>query len=175
VTRGWLIYELTDSVLQLGLVRGVQAIPFFLFAPLAGSVADRYSRKMQLVLAQGAGVLVYAATAALVFTHLIQPWHVYLLAFLVATTQVFQQPARASMISEAVPHEYLTNAIGFNSLMFNVSRGLGPAIAGALIVVTGTGGAFAVQAVFLFMATFFTWPLRPLEHAPRKGPRESFG
>jgi hypothetical protein len=44
VTRGWLIYELTDSALQLGLVRGIQAIPFLLLSPIAGSAADRYPR-----------------------------------------------------------------------------------------------------------------------------------
>ena len=47
---GWLIYELTDSALQLGLVRGIQAIPMLLLSPIAGSAADRYSRKMQMVL-----------------------------------------------------------------------------------------------------------------------------
>src|SRR5262249_61300915 len=52
VTRGWLIYELTDSALQLGLVRGIQAIPFLLLSPVAGSVADRYSPNMQLFLTQ---------------------------------------------------------------------------------------------------------------------------
>src|ERR1700752_5469299 len=49
VARGWLIYELTDSVFQLGLVRGIQAIPILLLSPLAGSTADRYSRKMQVL------------------------------------------------------------------------------------------------------------------------------
>jgi len=175
VTRGWLIYELTDSVVQLGLVRGIQVIPFVLFAPLAGSAADRYSRKAQLVVAQLAAVAVYAVTAFLVLAHLIVPWHVYVSAFLIACAQVFQQPARASMISEAVPHEYLTNAIGFNSLMFNVSRGVGPALAGVLIVAFGTGGAYAVQALFLLAASVFTFPLKPVAHAaPAGGRRESF-
>src|SRR3954464_13579602 len=68
VTRGWLIYELTDSAAQLGLVRGIQAIPYVLFSPFAGSAADRGARKTQLVLAQVANMLVYAITAALVFT-----------------------------------------------------------------------------------------------------------
>jgi len=174
VTRGWLIYELTDSAVQLGLVRGIQAIPFLLFAPLAGSAADRYSRKTQLVVAQIAHALTYAATAALVLTGLIRPWHVYVTAFLVASFQVFQQPARASMISDAVPHEYLTNAIGLNSLMFNVSRGIGPAIAGGLIVLMGTGGAYAVQALFLALASLWTVAMKPVSHAHRKDQRESF-
>ncbi len=72
VTRGWLIYELTDSVLQLGLAGGVQAIPYLLFSPLAGSAADRYPRKTQLLMAQEATVLIYGATAMLVFTGLIR-------------------------------------------------------------------------------------------------------
>jgi MFS family permease len=177
VTRGWLIYQLTDSAAQLGLVRGVQAIPFVLFAPLAGSAADRYSRKTQLVVAQVSNALIYAVTALLVFTGLIRPWHIYVTAFLVASVQVFQQPARASMVSDAVPHELLTNAIGLSSLVFNVSRGIGPAIAGALIVAFGTGGAFATQAVFLALATLFTLPLVPVAHASRAGSggrKESF-
>ena len=94
VTRGWLIYELTDSVLQLGLVRGVMVIPYVLLAPLAGSTADRYSRKAQLMVAQLSNVAVYAVTAALVLTGNIEPWHVYVSAFLAASFQVFQQPAR---------------------------------------------------------------------------------
>ena len=52
VTRGWLIYELTDSTVQLGLVRGVQAIPILFLSPIAGSAADRYSRKTQILIAQ---------------------------------------------------------------------------------------------------------------------------
>ena len=89
VTRGWLIYELTDSALQLGLVRGVQAIPFLLLSPVAGSVADRYSRKMQVVLTQIATGLLFAVTALLIFTGQIRPWHVYVTAVLMAIVQVF--------------------------------------------------------------------------------------
>ncbi len=165
VTRSWLIYELTDSAVQLGMVRGVQAIPYLLFSPFAGSAADRYSRRNQMLLAQGANALIYVATALLVLTGLIRPWHVYVTAFLTATCQVFQQPARSSMISDAVPREYLTNAIGLNSLVFNVTRGIGPALAGALIVVTGTGGTFGVQAILLLIACATTWPLNPVVHA----------
>ena len=68
VTRGWLIYELTNSALHFGLVRGIQAIPFFLLSPIAGSAADRYPRKFQVVCAQFASGFLYAVTAALVFT-----------------------------------------------------------------------------------------------------------
>ena len=82
VTRGWLIYELTDSTVQLGLVRGVQAIPIFLLSPIAGSAADRYSRKTQILdLADHRRLDVCACLAVLIFTGAIQPWHVYVTAF----------------------------------------------------------------------------------------------
>src|SRR6185369_13356087 len=66
VTRGWLIYELTNSALQLGLVRGIQAIPFLLLSPIAGSAADRYPRKFQVVGAQVASGLLFGITALLI-------------------------------------------------------------------------------------------------------------
>src|SRR5919106_6332763 len=75
VTRGWLIYELTDSALQLGLVRGIQAVPFLFLSPIAGSVADRYPRKFLVVTAQFANGFIFTATAALILFGLIQPWH----------------------------------------------------------------------------------------------------
>jgi predicted MFS family arabinose efflux permease len=160
VTRGWLIYELTDSALQLGLVRGIQAIPFLLLSPVAGSVADRYSRKMQVVLTQTADGLLFAMMALLIFTGLIQAWHAYVTAVLMAIVQTFLQPARAALISDAVPPNNLTNAIGLNAVIFNAARSTGPALAGVLIAKFGTGGAYAVQALFFFMATIWTTQLR---------------
>jgi MFS family permease len=161
VTRGWLIYELTDSAFQLGLVRGVQAIPFLLLSPIAGSVADRYSRKMQVVVAQVVNGLLFAALALLIFTGWIQPWHVYVTAVAVAIVQVFQQPSRAAMVADAVPAGNLTNAIGLNAVVFNIARSLGPSLAGMLIALFGTAGSFTVQAIFYFLATVWTIQLRP--------------
>lgn len=156
VTRGWLIYELTDSALQLGMVRGIQAIPFLLLSPIAGSTADRYSRKFQVVGAQFANGFLYAVTAVLIFLALIKPWHVYVTAFLMACVQVFLQPSRAAMISDSVPTQNLTNAIGLNAVVFNMARSTGPALSGVLISLFGTGFSYAVQAVFFLLATVWT-------------------
>jgi predicted MFS family arabinose efflux permease len=180
VTRGWLIYELTDSALQLGLVRGVQAIPFLLLSPVAGSVADRYSRKMQVVLTQIANGFLYTVTALLIFTGQIRPWHVYITAVLMAIVQVFLQPARAALISDAVPASNLTNAIGLNAVVFNAARSTGPALAGVLIAKFGTGGAYFVQAIFFFLATIWTTQLRSAERSAagfhgHSAHEESFG
>jgi MFS family permease len=154
VTRGWLIYELTDSTVQLGLVRGVQAIPILLLSPIAGSAADRYSRRTQILVSQVIDGSMFAALALLIVTGQIQPWHVYVTAFGMAAVQTFQQPARAAIISDVVPTKNLTNAIGLNSIIFNVARSTGPALAGVLIASLGTGGAYGMQALFYLLATF---------------------
>jgi MFS family permease len=163
VSRGWLIYELTDSALQLGLVRGVQAIPTLLLSPVAGSTADRYSRKVQIMIAQVIDGLMLAALALLIFTGRIEPWHVYVTAFGMAVVQAFQQPARAAMIADTLPSSHLTNAIGLNSIIFNVARVTGPALAGVLIAAFGTAGSYATQAVFYLLAIIWTLKLHPAQ------------
>ena len=171
VARGWLLYELTDSSLQLGLVRGVQAIPILLLSPVAGSVADRYSRKNQVLVAQIVDGLLFAIVAALIFTGQIAPWHVYVTAFGMSIMQSFQQPARAAMVGDAVPVQHVTNAIGLNSIIFNVARSGGPAFAGMLIAAVGTGGAYTAQAACYFLATIWTMQLssQRTDSRPRSG------
>ena len=169
VTRGWLIYELTDSTVQLGLVRGVQAIPILLLSPIAGSAADRYSRRTQILISQVIDGSMFAALALLIVTGQIQPWHVYVTAFGMAAVQTFQQPARAAIISDVVPTKNLTNAIGLNSIIFNVARSTGPALAGVLIASLGTGGAYGMQALFYLLATFWTLRLRAKPYASGAG------
>ncbi|HEY3117558.1 MAG TPA: MFS transporter [Chloroflexota bacterium] len=171
VSRGWLIYELTDSAFQLGSIRAVQAIPFFFLSPLAGTLADRYDRRLQMLVAQIINAFLYALLALLVITHLVQVWHVYVTAIATSIVGVFQNPPRQALVSETVPDRAIVNAIGLNTMMFNLSRTLGPALAGVTIAFAGTGGAYAVQTVFYVLATVWTFALRaesrpPVDHEP---------
>lgn len=168
VARGWLIYELTDSVFQLGLVRGIQAIPILLLSPLAGSTADRYSRKMQVLVAQIVDGLLYGVVALLILTGKIQPWHVYVTAFGMSIVWTFQQPSRAAMVGDAVPLNQLTNAVGLSSIVFNVARSAGPALAGFLIALCGTAGSYTAQAIFYLLATIWTIQLRSGRQPPAR-------
>ena len=108
VARGWLMYELTNSSVQLGLVQGIRAVPMLVLSPVAGSVADRYPRKLQVVVAQVLAGVMYAMLALLIMTGHIQPWHLYATAFGMAIVQAFHQPARAAMVADAVPACHLT-------------------------------------------------------------------
>ena len=160
VTRSWLIYELTNSTVQLGLVRGVQAIPILLLSPLAGSTADRYSRKRQILVTQTCDGVTYAVIALLIAGGGVESWHVYASAVIMAIDQTFLQPARAAIIADAVPRNRLANAIGLNSMIFNLARSTGPALAGVLIASVGIAGAYGSQAAFCVLATLWTLQLR---------------
>ena len=160
IARGWLMYELTHSSFQLGLVRGVQAIPTLLLSPIAGSAADLYSRKTQIIVAQIIDVILYLWVATMIFTGHIEPWIIYVTSIGLATVQTFQQPSRASMVSDSVPPSYLTNALGLNAVVFNSARSAGPALAGILIAAFGTGASYSVQAIFYLLATVWTFMLR---------------
>jgi MFS family permease len=165
VVRGWLIYELTNSPVQLGLVQGVQAVPILLLSPIAGSVADRYPRKRQVMVAQVLAGSMYGVLALLIITARIQPWHLYVTALGMAIVQTFHQPARAAMVADAVPPSLLTNAIGLASVMFNVARSTGPALAGFLIATVGTASCYAVQVGCYLLAIVWTLGLPPDSHA----------
>lgn len=168
VARGWLIYQLTDSPLQLGSIRVIQVLPFLFLSPLAGTLADRYDRKTQMIIGQTLTACLYGLLAVLVITHLVEVWHVYATGFASSLVSVFQQPPRQAMVSESVPNRNIGNAIALNSMVFNVSRTVGPALAGLLIAVADTGGAYAVQTGFYVLATLLTVALRPEKRPPVK-------
>lgn len=156
VTRGWLIYHMTGSALQLGLATALRGLPFLFFGVIAGVIADRTGRKLQLVVAQGTNAILNLALAILVLTGLVQPWHVYLTAFLAGTVQAFQQPARQTLIGDIVGDRNLMNALALSSAALNGARAIGPAIAGLLIAFSGAEGSYFVQALLYVCATLWT-------------------
>ena len=168
ISRTYLIYHITNSPLQLGLVAAARGIPLFLFGIIAGALADRSGRKTQLIIAQVTNAILNFILATLVLTNRVQPWHVYVTAFLVGTVQAFQNPARQTLISDLVRPRHLINALALNSMALNTSRAVGPALAGLLIATVGVHGSYYVQAVMFLFATVWTMQMR----VPERG-RES--
>jgi len=160
VARSWLVYRLTGSALQLGTVSAMRAIPMLFFGVIAGVVADRYGRKAQLIISQVTNVILNLILATLVLTGQIRVWHIYVTALLAGTVMAFQQPARQSLISDLVGREYLGNAVALNSAIFNLTRSLGPAVAGATIALIGVDGSYYAQAVLYAWATLWTIQMR---------------
>ena len=177
VTRGYLMYQLTGgNAFDVGAVTAARGLPILLFGIIAGALADRSGRKAQLVIAQVTNAILNALLATLVITGLVQPWHVYVTAFLAGTVQAFQQPARQTLVSDIVGNDKLMNALALNSAALNGSRVLGPGISGALIVFLGVSKSYYLQAVMYLIATIWTLQMVvPEPHSDRadRG-RESF-
>src|SRR5262245_5697700 len=159
VARTWLLYDLTRSPLQLGLLAGLTAVPMLFLSPIAGTAADRYDRKLQVMVAQVLDAVMYAILAILIVSGLIEPWQVYVSTVAHSIVSTFHQPARAAMVSDAVPSRDLTNAIALTSVSFNVSRSVGPALAGVLIASVGTASSYIVEGALYLLATAITIPL----------------
>ena len=166
MTRGWLMYEITGSALQLGVATALRGLPLLFFGILAGAVADRSNRKSQLIMAQVINALLNVILATLVLLHRVQPWHVYVTGFLAGTVQAFQQPARQTLISDIVGARHLMNALALNSMALNVSRALGPAAAGLLIAFFGAHGSYYTQAAMFMMATLWTMQMAVPARSP---------
>lgn len=167
--RSWLVYSMTHSALQLGLINAVRGAPQFFFGIVAGVFADRYSRKIQLYISQITNAVLNIILATLIFTGRIELWHIYVTGFLVGTVQAFEQPARQVLVSDLVGKKYLFNAISLNSAGGNVSRIVGPAICALLIVAFGVAISYYVQAAMFIVATVWTFQVRvPISDIPRE-------
>jgi MFS family permease len=139
VAQDWLVLTLTGSAGALGITTGLQFLPTLLFSPFAGVLADRYAKRLVLNWTQsimGVTALVMGIMAA---THTINVWDVYVLTFLFGMASALDIPARQAFVNEMVDDAYLSNAVGLNSASFNLARMIGPALAGVLIAVGGSG------------------------------------
>lgn len=147
VAESWLVYRLTGSSLLLGTVSFAGQIPVFLLAPIGGAVADRFNRRTILLITQSSMMVLAFILATLTLTHVVQVWHVIVLAALMGVVNAFDIPARQAFVVDMVAREDLINAIALNSSMFNGARVIGPAVAGIVVAVIGEGWCFFANAV----------------------------
>jgi MFS family permease len=158
--RSWLIYSLTRSPFQLGLVSALRGIPLLAFGVVAGVIADRYDRKTQLVISQAFNFILNIALATLILTGRVQIWHVYVTGFLAGSVQAFQQPARQAMINDLTGEKYLLNAVALSSAAFHMSRSVGPALCGVVIQFFDVDVAYYAQAALYLLSTIWIAQIR---------------
>ena len=146
VAQGWLVLQLTDSALAVGLVTALGSFPILLLTLYGGVVADRVDKRRLVIVLQS--LMLCEALALAVLTH--QGWitvHLVMgLASFYGLLSAFEVPARQALVSEIVGREDLMNAIALNSSAFNVARVIGPSIAGALIATVGLAACFYLNA-----------------------------
>ena len=146
--QDWLVLtDLTDhDATAVGITMALQFAPPILLVPITGLIADRFDRRRMLMVTQGAMALLGLALGLLVITGAVQLWMVWGFALALGTVNALDAPIRQAFVSELVPREQLTNAVGLNSASFNGARLLGPAVAGVLIASIGTGWVFLINA-----------------------------
>jgi MFS family permease len=145
--QGWLVYQLTGSKALLGLVAAAASAPMLFFATWGGWVADRYKKRSVIVLTQFCSMVLSLTLAALVWTEIVQPWHIIVLAVLGGINMAFDMPARQSFVIEMTSRDDLMNAISLNSSAFNCARIIGPSIAGFLMANVGIAMCFLIDGV----------------------------
>lgn len=147
VAQGWLVLQLTNSAFLIGLVAALATIPSLLFSLIGGVVVDRFRKKKILFITQTASMILALTLGTLTIMELATVPVIGTLAFMMGTVNAVDAPARQAFISELVSKDELASAIALNSGIFNSGRVIGPGLAGILIALVGTGGAFIVNGI----------------------------
>jgi MFS family permease len=146
VAQDWLVLSLTHSGAAVGIATGLQFLPLLLFSLWGGVLADRYPKRRVLTVTQASMAGLALVLGVLDVTGVVQPWHIYLLAFGLGMATMVDNPTRQSFAIEMVGRADLPNAIALNSAIFNLARIAGPAAAGLVISAVGTASAFFLNA-----------------------------
>jgi MFS family permease len=170
--QSYLVYALTRSTVYLGLVTFVSGLATWLFTLFGGVVADRIPRRTLMVITQTSMLVLAFIQGALVFTRVIQPWHILILSFLLGVANAFDAPARVSFVTELVPREDMTNAIAVNSGMYNAAMVVGPAVAGLTYAAFGPGWCFTLNGIS-FIAVIVGLLLMHLRQEPLSNRRSN--
>ncbi|MCL2716105.1 MAG: MFS transporter [Alphaproteobacteria bacterium] len=178
--QDWLVLtELTHhDASAVGVVMALQFGPQLLLLPWTGSVADRFDQRRLLLATQATMGILALALGILTVSHVVQLWHVYILAFLLGCAAAFDAPVRQTFVAALVGEEDLHNAVALNSTSFNAARMIGPAVAGLIIAAIGSGWAFLINglsfiAVLLSLSFLRKAELKPIARAARG--RSGFG
>lgn len=184
VAEGWLVLQLTNSAFWVGAVGAAATFPTLIFSLFGGVIVDRFRKKDILIFTQTSAMILALVYGLLTVFHFINITEILILAFLLGIVTAIDSPARQAFVPKLVGQELLGSAIALNSGTFNAARVIGPSVAGILIAVTGSGGAFLLNGlsyIAVIVALFYMHVpemlqkkhLAPL-HAIREGITYSF-
>lgn len=145
--QSWVVWELTQSEFKLGIVAMLGFIPFVIFGPWSGVLADRLNRRKLLIATQIAAMTLAFIFAFLIQTKTIEVWHIYVLSMLLGIVNTLDFPAQSAFIGDLTGMQNVRKAIVINGAVVQISRMLGPALAGWVIGIFGTATAFWVNGL----------------------------
>jgi MFS family permease len=163
VAQAWLILQLTNSGIALGITSTLQYFPFLVLGPYGGIVADRLPKRKILYVTQSLAGILALTLGVLVATDLVRVWMVYALASCLGLVTVFDNPARQTFYMELVGPDHLRNAVTLYSILVNVARMVGPALAALLINVFGLAPCFIINGFSYAMVVIMLAMMRASE------------
>jgi predicted MFS family arabinose efflux permease len=174
VGASWMMTAIAQSADMVALVQASLALPIVLLALIAGAMADSFDKRRVMLGAQAFMLIASLALAACSWLDLITPWLLLAFTFLIGCGTALQGPAWQASVGDMVPRVHLTEAIGLNSMGFNIARCVGPAIGGLIVATAGAAAAFTANAASYIPLIFVLvrWRSQP---PPQALPRESLG
>jgi MFS family permease len=164
VARGWLVYDMTSSSFALGLVGSASGLPIVVLSLIGGVVADAVEKRNLLMLTQGSIGILTLVVAFLITVNAITLWHLVAAGLIMGIIFAFNMPTRQAILPHLVARGDLTNAVALNTSAMNLTRILGPALAGALI------GVIYVQGIFYLIGLCYIFSVFTLFKIPRTSP-----
>jgi MFS family permease len=161
VVIGWVVLEITNSAWHVAVIGAIRWLPLMLFGMVGGAVADRFDRRRLLITAQGLGLFVSVATGVLLATGLFDYTFAILATFLLGLQWAVDWPTRRALIPDLVGRELTLNAIALEAVSMNITRILGPLLAGALIAFVSPAAAFGIISL-LYVLEIVLLKLMPL-------------
>ena len=163
VAQAWLVLEKTNDPLALGLIAAAQFTPVLFLGLFGGLVADLVSKRAALVVTQTLSGLLALVLGLLVVFNVVEVWHVFVIALLLGVVNSFDMPIRQAFVVEMVGMKDIANAVALNSSVFNLTRIIGPAIAGVTIATIGLEPLFFVNAISYLAVVASMFLMRPSE------------
>jgi MFS family permease len=161
VTALWLVLSLTNSGFAVGLTTALQFTPMLLFGAWGGLLADRIPKRRLLFITQTLMTIPAAGLFLVTAFHVEQTWMIYLAVFGFGAVNCVDNPTRQSFVIEMVGPSRLVNAVSLNSVIIEVARILGPAIAGILIATVGVVPCFGINLLTFVAMIAALWSMDP--------------
>jgi MFS family permease len=174
VGAAWLMTSISQSVNMVALVQASTSLPIMLFSLVSGALADNFDRRRIMLVAQGFMLAVSALLTVSAYFGLVTPWLLLLFTFLIGCGTALNNPSWQASVGDMVPRDDLPAAVALNSMGFNITRSVGPAIGGAIVAAAGAAAAFAVNTLSYLAILFALTRWRPAAQESRL-PRETLG
>ena len=142
----WILYEMTNSPLLLGLSGLFRAVPMIALALFGGAIADRVPRRVLLLLTESSMLIASLTVGLLALTDQLQFWHLYVLSFASGTLSAFSIPARHALFAGLVPRSSMQSAVTFNAVAVRSGALIGPSIGGVALAYGGYAFPFFINA-----------------------------